>query len=52
MSLEVPGSGCQVKEAGIDDITPPEVQFSVKKKISQKERKAARSFATEGAGFW
>ena len=42
MSLEVPASRRQVKEAGVDDIASPEVQFTVKKKMTQKERKAAR----------
>jgi hypothetical protein len=42
MSLEVPGSRRQVKEAGIDDVAPPEVQFTVKKKMTQKEKKAAQ----------
>jgi hypothetical protein len=48
MSLDPPASGRQVKEAGIDDIAPLEVQFTVSKKMSQKERKAAQRAAMEG----
>jgi hypothetical protein len=51
MSLEVPASQHQVKEAGVDDIAPPEVQLTVKKKMTQKERKAAQKAAAEEAGF-
>jgi hypothetical protein len=51
MSLEVPASRRQVKEAGIDDITPPGVHFKIKKKMTQKERKAAQRAAAEEAGF-
>ena len=51
MSLEVPASRRQVKEASVDDIAPPEVQFTVKKKMTQKERKAAQRAAAEEAGF-
>ena len=50
MSLEIPASRRQVKEAGVDDIAPPEVQFPVKK-MSQKERKAAEKTAEESLGF-
>lgn len=50
MTLEVPASRRQVKEAGIDDIASPEVQFMVKKRMTQ-ERKAAQRAATEEAGF-
>lgn len=51
MSLDPPASRRQVKEAGIDDIAPPEVQFTVSKKMSQKERKAAQRAAMEASGF-
>jgi hypothetical protein len=40
-----------VKDAGIDDIALPEVQFTVKKEMTQKERKAAQRAAAEEAGF-
>ncbi|KAE8450848.1 hypothetical protein EG329_005761 [Mollisiaceae sp. DMI_Dod_QoI] len=39
-SLETPPNRRPTKEAGIDDVAPPEVQFIIKKKMSQKERKA------------
>ena len=51
MSLEVPASRRQAEEAGIDDIAPPEVQFTIKTKMTQKERKAAQRVAAEEAGF-
>jgi hypothetical protein len=41
------------KEAGIEDIAAPEVQFTVKEKMSQKERKAAqRAGAEDGFNGW
>jgi hypothetical protein len=50
-SLEVPAAQRQVKEAGIEDIAPPEVQFTVKKKMTQRERKAAQRVANEAAEY-
>jgi len=40
------------KELKLEDIArPPEVEFTIKKKVSQKERKAAQKAAAAGLGF-
>lgn len=38
-SLEEPSNRRPAKEKGVDDIPPPDVQYTVTKKMSQKERK-------------
>ena len=47
----MPAAEVYEKEAGIGDVAPPEEQFVVKKKMSQKERKAAQKAGASVLGL-
>ncbi|KUJ07913.1 uncharacterized protein LY89DRAFT_742674 [Mollisia scopiformis] len=50
-SLEVPPNRRTVNESRIGEIAAPEVQFTIKKKMSQKERKARERKQREDMGI-
>lgn len=50
-TLDIPPNRILAKEAGINDIVPTTEQFTIKKKMSQKERKALERKQREEMGF-